>query len=308
MSNKRRSLKRPKILIIGAGSLGKSLAVLLAEQASVMVYDRKIAASPCALMKGRLIFKEKGQTQKVKVQLLASLSQRQGEKFDLLIFATKISDLRGAVAEAAGLDPRCVFFPQNGIFDIHWARRFFKTARICRGVTTMACQETAPDQVTLFYRGNIYVGGDGAKLVTGLLRKGGIDAKAYRDGGGPIWAKLIFSAVMNPLPVMTGQGYDVLRMDRDIWRIVLQAVEEGRAVASALGVRLAFDPLGLIQRVRDGDLAGISHRGTIFHDISAGRPTELDFITGALVLQARKAGVKTPALCSILAQARMAGA
>ena len=294
----------PKIVIIGAGALGKCLAALLADQAAVTVYERNPVTSR-ALMNGWFIFKEKRRAQKVKVRALASLAQLQGAKIDVLIFATKIMDLRKAVVEAAGLDPQCVFFPQNGIFDIRWTKRIFKEAQVCRGVTTMACQETGPGKVTLFYRGNIYAGGEGASVVAGLFRRCGIGAKAYRDPGGSVWAKLIFSAVMNPLPVLTGQGYDVLRRDRDVWRLVRQAVEEGRAVARALGVRLAFDPLKLIHRVRDGDLAGISHRGSIFQDISAGRPTELDFITGALIRQARKAGVKTPALDSILLRAKV---
>lgn len=296
-----------KVVIIGAGALGKCLAALLAGQAIITVYDRNPVTSR-VLLKGWFIFKEGKRKLRVNVRSISSLEELQGENIDILIFATKIMDLREAVIEAAMLDPRCVFFPQNGILDISWTKRFFKTAKICRGVTTMACKETSPGQVTLFYRGNIYGGGDGAVLVAGLFRKCGIGSKAYRDSIGPVWAKLIFSAVMNPLPVMTGQGYDVLRKDQEMWKLVRQAVEEGRAVSRALGVRLAFNPLRLIHRVRDGDLAGIRHRGTIFQDIFIGRPTELDFITGALVRQARKAGVKTPSLDFILKRARLAGA
>jgi len=261
-----------------------------------------------ALVKGWFIFKEKRRTRRVKIRTLASLAELQGERIDVLIFATKIMDLREAVVEAAGLDPQCVFFPQNGIFDIRWTKRFFKRSQVCRGVTTMACQEESPGQVILFYRGNIYVGGNGAPAVADLFRRCGIGTKAYRDPIGSVWAKLIFSAVMNALPVMTGQGYDILKKDKEIWKLVRQAVEEGRAVARALGVRLAFDPLRLIHRVRNGDLEGILHRGSLLQDITVGRPTELDFITGALVCRARKAGVKTPALESILVKARMAGA
>lgn len=191
----------PKIVIIGAGALGKCFAALLTDQAAITVYERNPLTCR-ALMKGYFIFKEKRRTQKVKVRAVASLVALQGEKIDVLIFATKIMDLRGAVEEAASLDPQCVFFPQNGIFDFSWTRRFLKKARVCRGVTTMACQETGPAQVTLFYRGNMYLGGEGASLVAGLFRKGGIGAKACHDSTGSIWAKLIFSAVMNPLPVI----------------------------------------------------------------------------------------------------------
>lgn len=99
-----------------------------------------------------------------------------------------------------------------------------------------------------------------------------------------------------------------MKKDQKTWKLVRQAVEEGRAIAKALDVRLAFDPIRLIHRVRSGDLAGISYKGSIFQDILAGRPTELDFITGALIRQARKVGVKTPALELILVKAKAAGA
>ena len=296
-----------RIVIIGAGALGKCLAALLADQSAVAVYERNPVTFR-ALMKGGLILKEKESTYKGKVRVVESLSQLQGTKIDVLIFATKIMDLRQAVGEAAGLDVRCVFFPQNGIFDIRWTKGFFKAADICRGVTTMACQETGLCQVTLFYRGNMYVGGDGAMRVAGILRACGIRTKVCCNPDGAIWSKLIFSAVMNPIPVMTGRGYDILGQDRAIWQLVRQAVAEGRFVAKALGVRLAFDPMRLIHRVRDGDLSGIPHRGSIVQDIRAGRPTELDFITGALIRQARKVRVKTPALEWILFKAKEAGA
>lgn len=113
---------------------------------------------------------------------------------------------------------------------------------------------------------------------------------------------------MNPLPVATGRGYEVLSQDQEIWHLVRQAVDEGRAVDKARGVRLAFDPLSLIRRVRDGDLAGIAHRGSIAQDIVAGRPTEAEYITGALIREGRKTGIDTPALRWILAKAKDAGA
>jgi 2-dehydropantoate 2-reductase len=295
------------ILIIGAGALGKSLAALLSSQADITVYERDAIARQ-RLAKEGFIFKEGQQKQRLRPRVIESLRTWNGQKIDVLIFATKVMDLRKAVAEAISLKPQCVFFPQNGIFDFDWTRRFLKTTSVCRGVTTMACQETAPAQVTLFFRGNMYLGGDGAPLIADLFRKCGIETKVYSDPSGSIWAKLVFSAVMNPLPVVTGRGYEVLRKDEATWKLVQQAIEEGRSVARSLGVRLAFNPLQLIRRVRNGDLEGITYRGSIFKDFRTGRRTELDFITGALIRQGRKSGIKTPALDLILAKAKAAGA
>ena len=297
-----------EVLIIGAGALGKCMAGLLAQQASVTLYERDLQTRR-ALMHGGFTFqREKSAHHSIRVHVIGSLDKIERPNIDVLVFATKIMDLRAAVTEAVGLNPRCVLLPQNGIFDYRWTRRFFKKAHICRGVTTMACQETGHRRVKLFYQGDIYVGGDGALFIADLFRKSGVQAKAYRNSDGAVWAKLIFSAVMNPLPVITGQGYQVLNTDKDIWRLVKQAVAEGRTVARAAGVALAFDPMKLIERVRNGDLAGIEHRGSIVHDRNAGRSTELDFITGALVRLAGRQGVKASALKSIWARAKSVGA
>lgn len=296
----------PRVVIIGAGALGKGLAALLAGHADVILYECNRIKSR-ALMKGGLLLKEGCHAKRVKVQIITSLNSLKDKRIDILIFSVKVRDLKVSVREAASLDPKVVFFPQNGLFDLDWARRYFKNARNCRGVTTMACQEAGPDQVELFYRGSIYVGDNGARRIAGLFREAGIEARAYHDPAGCVWAKLIFSAVMNSLPVITGGGYEVLK-DSETWKLVRDAVEEGRRVARALNVRLAFDPLLLISRVRMGDLTGIRHRGSMLQDLSAGRPTELKFITGALIAQARKQKIKTPALNLIHKKARLQGA
>ena len=303
----RRAGQRPTVLIIGAGALGRSLAALLADKAFVTVYDRNAPASR-TMKKGWFILREKGRTRKVEIRAIASLAELKSSKVDVLIFATKIMGLRRAVAEAAGLDPRYVLFPQNGIFETDWTKRAFKKAKICRAVTTMACQANGQHEARLFYKGDFYIGGDGADVLAGLFRQCGAKAKAYEDPSGAVWAKLIFSAVMNPLPVITAKGYDVLKKDREAWALVRQAIGEGRKTARALKVKLAFDPMKLIRRVRDGDLAGITHQGSIAQDLGAGRATELDLITGALIRQARRVNIKTPSLDTIFRRARAAGA
>jgi 2-dehydropantoate 2-reductase len=144
--------------------------------------------------------------------------------------------------------------------------------------------------------------------VADIFLKDKVKVKICKDSRGAVWAKLIFSSVMNPLPVIAGQGYDILKKDLEIWKLVCQAIKEGRATAKAWGIRLAFDPFRLIKRVRSGDLKGIAHRGSIAQDIAKGRPTELGFITGALIRKGRRKGIKTPALDLIFKRAKTRGA
>ncbi len=295
-----------RVLIIGAGALGKALAGLFARREDVMVYDHNPEIHQWVSRKG-IQCQRGGNKRNLKVRSLESLDEVDGNEIDVLIFATKVMDLKSAAALASAIRPRCVFLPQNGLFDFGWMLRFFKTASVCRGVTTMACQQTTPGEVKLFYEGNFYIGSCKSPAMTSLFQHSGIGVKVYQDFDRPVWAKLIFSAVMNPLPIITGRGYDILR-NQKTWALVQQAVGEGRAVAKALGVRLAFDPLRLIQRVHKGDLAGISHKGSTFQDISVGRPTELDFMTGALLKQAKKLKIAAPALKKIYVSAKSVGA
>ncbi len=295
------------VLIVGAGALGKSLAGLLMPQADVMIYERHPQVRQ-ALARHGLIFKHGRRTLTCKPQVVTSLKEIRGQKIDVLIVASKVMDLQAAVEQCGDLKPQCVFLPQNGLFDFKWVKRSFKNAVICRGTTTMACQSTGLNQVSLFYRGDMYVGGPGSSTVSKLFRSAGVKVKVVKDSTEAVWAKLIFSAVMNPLPVITDKGYSILRKDPEIWYLVQQAIKEGRATARALKIRLAFNPALLINRVHHGDLVNIPHRGSIMQDILSHRATEIDFITGALIKQANKVGLKTPALETILTLAKQAGA
>jgi len=295
---------KPGILIVGAGALGKCLAALLAKHACVTLYDRD-PAKIRSFMTGPVVLNTGGLRRTRRVQAVLSLRQLCGD-VDILIFATKAGDLKRAVRESSFLKPRYVVFFQNGLIKIAWVRQWTRSM-ICRAVATTACQETGLASVTMFFQGKIFLGGDGAWVMARFFRSAGVDAAAVGDAQRCVWAKLIFSSIMNPLPVITGQGYEVLKDDA-VWKRVRDAVREGRAVARAKRVRLAFDPLKLIRRVRDGDLSGIKHRGSLVHDTAAGRLTELDWITGALIRQARRLHIETPVLNEMYKKAKSAGA
>ncbi|MDE1919914.1 MAG: hypothetical protein KGJ09_00675 [Candidatus Omnitrophica bacterium] len=293
MQSFRRTGQRRQLLIVGCGALGGALALRLGPCASVTVLD------PCPRAR-------------VKVPVFHDPAGLRGRSFDGVIVATKCYDAARALAGLKIIGAaRRVLFLQNGLLDLPRIAHGLPEAALVRGVTTSAVGNVKGKPV-FHYQGRFFLACDRHKQAAGwfcrLLSDAGLKASLVSRSSRITWAKLIFSAVMNPLPVIEGRGYDVLRTDACVWKSVRQAVEEGKAVARALRVRLAFDPLKIIKRVRQGDLKGIAHRGTLFEDRRAGRPTELDYITGALVRQARRQGLKTPALDLILRKARKAGA
>lgn len=295
------------VLIVGAGALGKSLAGMLTSHSSVKILERDHQTNQ-ELLHGKIRIKENNRSRTVKIETVRNSLGLADMPIDLLILATKVKDLSAAAVQSARLRPKYVLLPQNGLFPLAPFEKILKNSCVCRGVTTMACREEGPDQVSVFYRGQMYLAERKSLPIARLFRKCGMPSTVCQNKNSAVWSKLIFSAVMNPLPVLTNKSYEVLRTDDAIWAHVRRAVDEGRAVAKALKIRLAFDPMRLIQRVRNGDLAGIPHRGSIISDVLCNRSTEIESISGELIRQAQSLGIKTPSLAWIFNQAKSKGA
>jgi len=68
-------------------------------------------------------------------------------------------------------------------------------------------------------------------------------------------------------------------------------IAEGEAVAAKLGIQLHGNPRQLVQK---GAKAPGKHRASMLQDVLAKRPTEIDFMNGAIAKWGEKVGVPTP--------------
>ena len=75
-------------------------------------------------------------------------------------------------------------------------------------------------------------------------------------------------------------------------------VDEGRAVADALGIVLDSDPDELISRAA---VENHAHKPSMLQDALAHRPTEIDALNGGIVAAGARAGVPTPLHAAITA-------
>ena len=83
----------------------------------------------------------------------------------------------------------------------------------------------------------------------------------------------------------------------DLGHVVRGMMDEGKAVAAAAGVELHDDPWEMnVRAVSRGSTGGVeyAHPPSMLEDVRAHRPTEVDFITGALVREAERLGVPAP--------------
>jgi 2-dehydropantoate 2-reductase len=113
----------------------------------------------------------------------------------------------------------------------------------------------------------------------------------------------LLNAVANPISALTLQRNAVFRRD-DINALCLALLEEAVAVGRADGARLAPDePAQAMQRL----LAIPSDAGSsMYFDRLAGRPLEIEALTGAVVAAGERHHIATPLSRMLLTLARAA--
>jgi 2-dehydropantoate 2-reductase len=83
----------------------------------------------------------------------------------------------------------------------------------------------------------------------------------------------------------------------DLGNLVVNMMNEGKAVAKAQDIELYEDPwemnVNAVNRGKTGE-ADYAHVPSMLDDVRAKRLTEVDWLTGAIVREGRKLGIATP--------------
>ena len=112
-----------------------------------------------------------------------------------------------------------------------------------------------------------------------------------RDARGAQWTKLIFNASTNPVGALTLLHHGAATRFATTGKLFDDLIAEGEAVARALNIELHGDPRQMVQK---GASAPGKHRASMLQDVLAKRPTEVDFMNGAIVRWGDQVGVPTP--------------
>jgi 2-dehydropantoate 2-reductase len=224
---------------------------------------------------------------------------------ELGIVATKATATERAIAATAAVfADGAVCSVQNGIGSEEVIARH--VPRVMRGVCLPAGQVAAPGVVHMDATGTTWIGpfeprpatlGEVERLA-GALNRAGMPTDARLDARGAQWTKLLFNAATNPLAALTGLTHGELCDDPALRATASALVDEGRAVADALGIALDRDPDALITRAAQDNH---DHRPSMLQDVLAHRPTEIDALNGGIVRAGAEAGVPTPLHAAIAA-------
>jgi len=140
--------------------------------------------------------------------------------------------------------------------------------------------------------------GEAKGVTADLIKRSGAEVRLDGSEAEVLWAKLARQAPVAAATALTQRPIGELRGDPEWRRRLQEAVDESCAVAAREGVSLTPEAQWEIIDAMPPRLTSSTAR-----DVAAGRPSELDAITGAAVRAGRRLGVPTPALERLLVEA-----
>jgi 2-dehydropantoate 2-reductase len=295
-----------RVCVVGAGVIGSLYAAHLARIADVSVLTRRDEHARALNEQGLRVSGKSDFTAPVR----ATADPDELPDVDLAIVATKATQLGDAAAKLAGHFPDATLMTiQNGLGAEELVRGFGDWPLIS-AVTFMSGVRHDDAHVEYELDTETWLGPyagtctfERAQEIEAVLVSSGLHARAFPDLLPAQWSKLIFNATVNTVSALTDLphvGRFAARDEQtDLGHLVHDLMAEGKAVAAAAGVELHEDPWEMnVHAVRRGETLAAeghyAHVPSMLEDIRSGRPTEIDFITGALVREAERVGVPVP--------------
>jgi 2-dehydropantoate 2-reductase len=286
-----------RVCVVGAGVIGSLYAGHLARVAEVSALTRREEHAQALRERGLRVT---GRHQ-FQVRIDAAASADALPEPDLVIVACKSIDLEAAAGRLQGHWPDAtVMTVQNGIGADQVLGRHGDWRQLS-AVTFMSGTRHSDTEVQYVLDTATWIGPargttpDDARDAAALINDSGLLAEAFDDLRPAQWSKLIFNATVNTVAALTGLRHDshfaALAQPDDLGHLVKALIDEGKAVAAAVGVQLDEDPweMNVLATQR-----GSAHYPSMLEDVDAHRRTEIDMITGSLVREAHRVGVPVP--------------
>ncbi len=205
------------------------------------------------------------------------------------IVLVKGPDTEGAARVAGRIASKGVLSLQNG-----WVRERLRAAAgaavpVDQGATTAAAKRE--EERTIWVApGETWVPPEFASLAE-WLRAAGIPATATEQVAARRMEKLAVNLVINPLTAVLDVANGAL-LEPELWEVVRDLVMEMHPVLAGRGLEPGAG--GLLEQIRRVLIATAPNTSSMRADLLAGRPTELEEITGVLLAWARAEGRSLP--------------
>ena len=296
---------KPHVTIIGAGGMGALFGSILHEGGLPVTLVDRDAAHIAAICEHGLRIEGFGGDRTVRCP--ATTRADEIEQSDVLLVQCKAHATGAAAHAARHLVERgavAISF-QNGLGNEEVLAQTLGDANVLGGLTAMAGLVLGPGRIRDFSRVSSYIGemeggiSERAKRIAQAFTGAGLETHASGDIVRDIWKKLLGNIAMSAVSGATDlSSAEALRIP-EIRETCLRALDEALAVATAKGIALDRDEAlaGLNAITQPGGTG--DNKSSLCVDLRNRRPSEVDFIYGSVIAQAKEAGVATPTLCTL---------
>ncbi len=283
--------------MLGAGAVGLSVAARLSRVAEVIAVTRE----RCVAAIGRDGFHLTGRWGDGVFDFAVTTRLGPGEEFDYVFVTAKSIDTAAVCREFAPVLARSETVSlQNGIGNEEIIAGV--ADRVIGGMIITGFEWRSDNSVHVSVEGGpmklgrFPAGTDSAvEALVDLVRRAGIPVEGTAAIRSDIWGKTMYNCALNPLGALMSVPYGCLA-EPHAWAVIEAIVTEVYEVAGAEGVSLAWpDPASYLAFLASVQLPNTSeHHSSMLQDLARGRPTEIDFMNGAIAAIGARHGIMAP--------------
>jgi 2-dehydropantoate 2-reductase len=290
-----------RILIMGSGGVGGFFGAKLVKGGADVTFVAR-GAHLAAMREHGLTIESTDPAQSMHIPTVVVTDDPSTvDPVDLILFAVKLWDTEAAARQLRPVmrpDTALISF-QNGVQKDEMLRPIFGEAALMGGVAYVGTTIGRPGVIA--QTGNLqrlvfgeYDGRRSARAEAFLeaCRRGGIDADISDDVRRSIWEKFVVLVAMSGATTSMRRTLGPIRANPLTRAFLLDLAREVVTVGRALGVNLPADYVE--QRTPFFDNWPPTMTASMHHDLQAGRPLELQWLSGGVVELGAKAGVPTP--------------
>jgi 2-dehydropantoate 2-reductase len=134
-----------------------------------------------------------------------------------------------------------------------------------------------------------------------VLVSAGLKAPVQPKIRAELWLKLLGNAVFNPLSALTRATLGDMAQSPLVADVVRAAMQEVDAVARRVGIGIS---VSIDQRIKGAARVG-DHKTSMLQDLEAGRPMEIDALTGSVVELGDRLGIPVPHLRTLYSAVKL---
>jgi 2-dehydropantoate 2-reductase len=277
-----------EIIVLGAGAIGTLYGAKLAAENDVTLIGR---VDHVAAINSHGLRIEGIESQIVRVRAATALDHLGPEA--LIVLTTKVPDSAAALRPIARLvrDDTTILCLQNGIGSERVARTALGDRGIVlRGITQLGVIFKSPGVIQFMARGHTLIEQhERSARLAGILSGAGLDCRVSSNIDADVWRKLVVNCVVNPITAILGCEVGGIA-NPELAPLKRLVIDECVAVAAAEGVTFENDFMREID-----DFFRPSHNiASMLQDLRRGRPTEIDYLNGAVAALGAQHDVECP--------------